>query len=442
MTCSINRRIVFFLLFILYGQNVFTESLEFDENSDGVCSENIRKERQEQVSPRILLIDPWKNKMPCGVNITMLSQSKTFFDHNTFLVSLFWQKSYSENIFKQYRLPFELIPRRLHRDPNDEEAIGKKGEVTFHEVLKREVKKICKQYDINTVIVLNWEDLPVIKAVAQEMSFKIIFYRIATLQEDALCKNIEILRGIDGFVGTREGVDYVRKSNVMHNLAIKKIKEITPFWDENNCLNFDTNQTKKEYFSKRFNIELENDSSVICTVANLVHPCKNYPLLLEAVSCLVHEKKYPVHVMIAGKGHLRDSLEKLCSKLAITQHVHFLGSIEDIPALLHHSDMHVLPSYFDCFPLANLEAACMRKPCIVASGISASLFIRDQITGLLFNNKEATDLAEKIAYLLDYPQKRLEMGQNAYNHVREKYSNDVLYNKWMLMIDELLTNNY
>jgi glycosyltransferase involved in cell wall biosynthesis len=386
-------------------------------------------------SPRILFIDPWKNKMPCGVNKTMISQAKTFYDHGTFLIGLFWQRSYAEHFFKQHHLPYSLIPRRLRRDPDEEQA---QGPVTFHEVLKREVKKICIAHAINTVIVLNWQDLPAIKEAAKEVPFNIIFYRIATLQEDALCENIEILKGVDGFVGTSEGVKYVRKANKVYDLAIKKCKEITPFWDEDHCLNFVTNQKRAAYFSQRFNIEIESNSQVICTIANLVHPCKNYPLLLQAMSLLIHDKKCPVHLMIAGKGYLQPSLEELSSEFGIKNYVHFLGSIEDIPALLYHSDMHVLPSYFDCFPLANLEAACMKKPCIVAQGISASSFIHDQMTGLLFKNKDEQDLAEKIVYLLNHPKERIVMGENAYRHAQAHYSNDILYNKWMLMLNELL----
>lgn len=52
-------------------------------------------------------------------------------------------------------------------------------------------------------------------------------------------------------------------------------------------------------------------------------------LLLEAISCLVHEMKLDVYLVLAGGGTELENLKRLTSELAIENHVQFFGKISD-----------------------------------------------------------------------------------------------------------------
>lgn len=372
---------------------------------------------QTSITPRVLLIDPWKNNIPCGVVLTTLGQAKTFNAQGTYLLTMFRKRSIHEKLFKQHELPSMPLTDGL-------------------------VSNVLKAYDvhgINVVVTYKWEDIPFLKAAAQYVPIKVIFYRIATLEEDELRRNFTVLRDIDGFIGNADVVEEIKKANIRLNLGIRHFKVITPFWNEQKCLGFSTQETRENYFKRRFDINLAG-APVCCTLANLVCECKNYPLLLQAIQHLVYKKQLKIHAMIAGSGPLKEGLMNLARKLQIESYVHFLDSIDDTPALLYHSDMHVLPSYFDSFPLANLEAACMKKPIIVASEISAAAFVINQETGLHFRTQDSEDLADKIAYLIEHPDQRKRMGENAYKHVLQNYSNVALYTTWMEFLHEIFAD--
>ncbi len=375
-------------------------------------------------APRVLLVDGWRNLMPSGL-ITAFSQAKTFAQHETFFVTLLWDKTYLEGLYTEHNLLYEKL-------------IQSSEYVNYNQFLKNNVYRICSKYKINTVITFRWQDVPSLLTLAEQVyPFKVILCRIGTLEEDPIRHHLHFLQGLDGFVSSAKIVEYISKVNRQKKLDIKHIAAITPFWDEYKCAHCNCSQQRQEYFKERFAIEA-NQLPVVCTIANMSNPCKNYPLLFKALHILLYEKNRSFHAMLAGDGPLKESLEKIVKDLKLENYVHFLGSIQDTPSLLYHSDIHILPSYYENFPLANLEAAAMKKPIILTAGIDASYFINHNESGLLFKNNDAYDLAQKIEYLLDNPQERNRMGQNAYAQVQTVYSNSSLYKKWMTFLEDVL----
>lgn len=378
-------------------------------------------------APHILLIEPWFWDKPAGLGISNLYQAQIFNEHNYPFLTIFGKGSISERYFKELHLPYDVFAMNMNNEANYV-PISK---------IKKEIMIACKNHEIDIVITPRGEDIPELKKLALQVPLKIIFVRHASKEQDAKF-NFELIAGVDGFVGGNPDlVAHVTELNSTYNLGIKNITGITPFWDQKKCLHFSSDEKRSEYFKRRFNIILD-EKPVVCTIANLIDPCKNHPLLFKAMQVLMHQKNKPFHAMIAGSGPLRESLEKLCKTLNIQDYVHFLGSINDIPALLYHSDIHILPSYYESFPLANLEAACMKKPIIVTAGTGASHFIQDGITGLLFKNNNVEDLVQKIEYLLDFPEQRMVLGENAYKHVIKKYSNEALFEQWTSFLSRVM----
>jgi glycosyltransferase involved in cell wall biosynthesis len=88
------------------------------------------------------------------------------------------------------------------------------------------------------------------------------------------------------------------------------------------------------------------------------------------------------------------------------------------------SDLCVLPSRYETFPMALLEVYACGK-LIVASNVGGlKELIVDGETGLLFEAGDFKQMAEKMIYLLNNDDKAVEIGMKARGLVEERYSID------------------
>lgn len=77
-------------------------------------------------------------------------------------------------------------------------------------------------------------------------------------------------------------------------------------------------------------------------------------------------------------------LNQKVEQYGLREHVTFLGRRNDIPDLLKMIDMLIIPSAFEGFPLAGLEAAAAGVPVIACDVAGAEEFIRVSGDGVTF----------------------------------------------------------
>jgi glycosyltransferase involved in cell wall biosynthesis len=122
---------------------------------------------------------------------------------------------------------------------------------------------------------------------------------------------------------------------------------------------------------------------------------KGHRYLLNAVPRLTG-----LHVVFAGDGPERDALEARARELGIQQHVTFLGFRDDVPRLMQCSDVVVLPSLVEGFPVSILEAMAARVPVIATAIGGTDEVVVDGVTGLLVPPRDAEALAAAIDRVL------------------------------------------
>ncbi len=300
-----------------------------------------------------------------------------------------------------------------------------------------DILNTCKEKQISTII-CNWEG-PLLDAsldAAKTHPTKLIFVH-HNFKEDFTDQNIEKFNQLSAIVAVSpvvtESLHRLQKSG---RLQVKNIMHISPFWDEDKFLTFKPTRSKQDFFKQKFNLTFTDNDPVICSVANL-YWCKNQQLLLHAAANLLHTKNKKFHLILAGEGDDLPKLEQLARELNITSCTHFVGRTLEVPELLHHIDLHVLPSSHEGFGLVQLEAAMMKKPFLAATKTAAERIIQHGITGFIFENNNAQDLANKLETLIDNPKLRQTMGQNAYNFVRQHYANKILFNKWIDLLEKI-----
>jgi len=172
----------------------------------------------------------------------------------------------------------------------------------------------------------------------------------------------------------------------------------------------------------RHELGLQGGLPVIGTVCRLVEPKKGLRFLLEAIALLEKEAEGPVcQVLIVGEGPAEERLRVMAQQLGIASRVIFAGVRRDIPQLLPLLDVFVLPSLYEGFGIAILEAMAAGRPVVATTVGGIPEFVTHGETGILVEPGDATVLARAINRILANPDQARQMGLRGQSHVREKF---------------------
>ena len=150
-----------------------------------------------------------------------------------------------------------------------------------------------------------------------------------------------------------------------------------------------------------------------------LEPLKGIDNLFRAVASLENLKFITLSV-VGGDGNSQEKtrLEALVKKMRLNQTVHFLGPIpqEELPIHYNAADVCVLPSYYESFGLAALEAAACGKPVVASEVGGLPAIVNDGVTGYLVPPKRMDVIAERLCELLKDDLLRVHMGTAARIH--------------------------
>ncbi len=129
----------------------------------------------------------------------------------------------------------------------------------------------------------------------------------------------------------------------------------------------------------RMKFGIQSDDLVITTVASL-HAYKCIDALLRAAARIVAERD-TIRLLIVGDGPERSNLLKLAGALGLGDKVIFTGVVENVDEILRLSDVFVLASRTEAFPVAILEAMATALPVIATDVGSIGELVTDGETG-------------------------------------------------------------
>lgn len=111
-------------------------------------------------------------------------------------------------------------------------------------------------------------------------------------------------------------------------------------------------------------LAIDRDAIIVTNVANL-YEVKGQIYLIRAIAKVLQE--FPnLHLLVAGRGDMESRLKREAGELDVTKNVHFLGFREDVPSLLIETDIFVLPSLSEGFPVSLIEAMHAGLPLIAS----------------------------------------------------------------------------
>jgi len=143
--------------------------------------------------------------------------------------------------------------------------------------------------------------------------------------------------------------------------------------------------------------EKYNGKHIIFSLGRLVE-YKGYEYLIRSAVYL--DSSY--HIIIAGKGILKDSLEKLITELNLTEKVSLLGFISDEEAMnyFHACDLFALSSIYktEAFGIVQIEAMSCGKPIVSTNipGSGVSWVNKNNISGIVVEKENPHELSNAI----------------------------------------------
>jgi glycosyltransferase involved in cell wall biosynthesis len=155
-----------------------------------------------------------------------------------------------------------------------------------------------------------------------------------------------------------------------------------------------------------------DDDAVVFLNAGRLSEQKNQLGLVEAFA-QVHSAHPAARLFIAGEGDLRGDLEELVSRAGLGGLVHMPGQRSDMPQVLAASDVFVLPSVYEGFSNAILEALASGLPVIATDVGGAREQVRDGETGLIIPCGDDEALADAMGKLAADQDLRERMGDAA-----------------------------
>lgn len=187
----------------------------------------------------------------------------------------------------------------------------------------------------------------------------------------------------------------------------------------------------------RRDLGITEDEPIVGIVATLKIEKAHEVFLQAAASVLQRVPK--TRFLIVGDGPQRPTLEALAKRLGLEARVHFVGTREDIPAVVGLFDIGVLSSKTEALPLSVLEYMAAGKPVVATRVGSIPELIEEGQSGFVVEPGDWRAIAERIIRLLQDPALANRMGRAG----REKvmgYSMEQIVKRTETVFERLLNH--
>ncbi len=147
-----------------------------------------------------------------------------------------------------------------------------------------------------------------------------------------------------------------------------------------------------------------NKEIIVLSVGEL-NKNKNHEAVIRAMPLMENQN---IRYFIAGKGRLKNDLQKLARKLGLEHRVHFMGFQKKIAEIYQCADIFVFPSKREGLGLAALEAMASGLPLLTSNHHGIRDYSVDGETGYIFETE--SELADKMTLLAEDAVQRTAMG--------------------------------
>jgi glycosyltransferase involved in cell wall biosynthesis len=162
----------------------------------------------------------------------------------------------------------------------------------------------------------------------------------------------------------------------------------------------------------------------IVMVARFV-PQKNQLQLIEALANM----EFPFRLTFVGDGPNRPAAEDRARQLNFASRVEFLGTRTDTDRILSDSDVFVLSTHWEGFPITILEAMRSGLPVVATDVDGVREAVLDGETGYLVQRGDTPELTAKLRLLLSSPDLRAQLGSAGRRRYESEFTRAVMLAK-------------
>ena len=159
----------------------------------------------------------------------------------------------------------------------------------------------------------------------------------------------------------------------------------------------------------------------LVTVASADVPLKGLDYLLNALSDLA-EVYSDISLSIIGEQKKGGHTERLIKKLNLEKRVNFFSNLtqEDLRKTYCEAELAIIPSLYEGFGFAAIEAMACGVPLISSSGGALPEVIKD--TGIIIPPKNVKEIYNSVDYLLSSPHIAKELAEKGLQRANSKFS--------------------
>jgi glycosyltransferase involved in cell wall biosynthesis len=180
----------------------------------------------------------------------------------------------------------------------------------------------------------------------------------------------------------------------------------------------------------RERLGIRPDEIVLIVVAH-EYGRKGLAHCIDALSLL---KNFPTRLLVVGNDR-PEAYRAQARQRSVADRVVFCGMVSEIETYYAASDIFLLPTYYEAFSLATLEAAASGLPLLVTKVNGTEEFIREGVNGF-FIQRDAEDIACHLARLVEDNQLRESLGAQA-RRSAETYSWEEIAHQTLRVYEEV-----
>jgi glycosyltransferase involved in cell wall biosynthesis len=197
---------------------------------------------------------------------------------------------------------------------------------------------------------------------------------------------------------------YLRRATIIHSLSLEVLKNLNKYHVEAErilsvYIGVDFRKINRQLRERKITIGPPGNFPKVLMVGRL-SPEKNYERALHAFAQFLKTRPQAL-LLIAGQGPLEKKLVNLAKQLNISSHVHFLGYIENIPAIMSEVDVLLHLATTESYGQVYIEAVLSGLPIVCTpTGVALDL-MEDEVADIhVCRNDSAQEINDVLEYCL------------------------------------------
>lgn len=185
----------------------------------------------------------------------------------------------------------------------------------------------------------------------------------------------------------------------------------------------------------KFHVGSENIVGMVASFSSK----KDYATLIQAALRILALRKDVTFVTVGDGVHL-DTCKKMVPK-SLRDKILFLGRQEkQVESIINIFTIGVLATFTEGISNSIMEYMALGKPVVATDCEGNREIVLNNETGLLATPKDPVDLADKIAMLLDSPEKAQRFGVNGRDRIKQDFNLEKMTSNMIQLYQKILRN--